>query len=62
MSGLRQIPYAIMKAKHPERIIRHAVSGMMPKTKLGEAQLKRLRIFAESEHDLYAQKPITVEI
>lgn len=62
IGGLREIPYRRMKERHPTRIIEHAVKGMMPKTKLGRAQLKKLRIFAGAEHNLQAQKPIAVEI
>lgn len=62
MSGLREIPYRIMKARKPCYIIEHAVKGMMPKTRLARAQLKKLRIFAGSEHNLAAQQPIHVNI
>ena len=51
-----------MKERKPDYIIRHAVKGMMPKTKLGNAQLKRLRIFASDKHDMEAQQPTTVTI
>ena len=56
MSGLREIPYRTMKARKPGYIIEHAVKGMMPKTRLAKAQLKRLRIFAGAEHDMAAQQ------
>lgn len=62
MSGLRLIPYRVMMARHPEYIIERAVKGMMPKTRLGNAQLKRLRVFAGSEHHMEAQKPIKANI
>ena len=62
IGGLRRTPYRTMKEKQPENIIRHAVKGMMPKTKLGNAQLKKLRIFAGEQHGMQAQKPIAVEI
>ena len=60
--GLRETPFSIMKERKPDYIIRHAVQGMMPKTKLSASQLKRLRIFKGSEHNLHAQKPISVAI
>lgn len=44
-------------AKKPEEILRHAVWGMMPKTRLGRALMKRLRIFAGPEHPHAAQRP-----
>jgi large subunit ribosomal protein L13 len=62
VGGMREIPYRTMQDRKPGYIIEHAVKGMMPRTKLGRAQLKRLRIFAGSEHNLVAQKPIEVNI
>src|SRR5262249_43925385 len=62
MSGLREVNYRTMKARNPEEIIRRAVKGMMPKTRLTEAQMKKLRIFAGEQHDLQAQQPIAVTI
>ncbi len=62
IGGLREVPYRTMKARKPEYIIWHAVKGMMPKTRLGEAQFKKLRVFAGGQHDLEAQKPIPVNI
>ena len=62
IGGLREIPYRVIMEKKPTHIIRQAVQGMMPKTKLAKAQLKRLRIFAGDKHQMQAQKPITVEI
>ena len=62
MGGLRETPYRIMKERKPTFIIRHAVQGMMPKTKLGKAQLKKLRIFVGEEHKQQAQKPLVIEV
>ena len=62
MSGLREIPYRTMQAKKPEYIIEHAVKAMMPRTRLANAQYKRLRVFAGTEHNMTAQKPINATI
>ena len=62
MSGMREVPYRTMKARKPDYIIRHAVKGMMPKTRLTEAQLKKLRIFAGDKHEMEAQQPLSVNI
>lgn len=62
ISGMREIPYRAMKARKPQYIIEHAVKGMMPKSRLGRQQFKKLRIFAGSEHNLSAQQPIKVNI
>lgn len=62
IGGLREIPYRTMKEKNPERIIERGVSGMMPKTRLGKQQLRKLRIFKGEEHTFGAQKPVKVEL
>lgn len=62
MSGMREVPWRIMLARKPDYIIWHAVKGMMPKTRLSEAQMKKLRIFAGGEHAMKAQAPLPVNI
>lgn len=62
MSGLREVPYRTMKARKPEYILEHAIKGMMPKTRLAKGQLSRLRVFAGTEHNMAAQKPIQANI
>jgi large subunit ribosomal protein L13 len=62
MSGMREVPYRVMRQRKPDYIIRHAVKGMMPKTRLTEAQMKKLRIYAGTEHDMQAQAPIPANI
>lgn len=62
MSGLREIPYRTMKARKPQYIIEHAVEGMMPGSRLGRQLSKKLRVFAGPEHNMEAQKPISVNI
>jgi large subunit ribosomal protein L13 len=62
VGGLREIPYLTMQARKPEYIIEHAVKGMMPRSKQANAQLKRLRIFAGTEHNMAAQQPIQTNI
>lgn len=62
MSGLREVPYSVMKSRKPDYIIRRAVKGMMPKTRLAEAQIKKLRIFKDNKHDMDAQQPVSVNL
>lgn len=62
MSGLREIPYRVVKARKPTYILEHAIKGMMPRTRLARHQIRRLRVFAGAEHDLEAQKPIEVNV
>ncbi len=44
--------------KHPERVVTRAVAGMMPKTKLGKAMLRKLKVYAGAEHPHAAQQPV----
>jgi large subunit ribosomal protein L13 len=53
--GLREISLARMKEKHPTRILRSAVRGMLPKTVLGKQMLSRLKIYAGGSHPHEAQ-------
>ena len=46
---------------HPERIIEHAVKGMIPHTKLGRQIIKKLKVYAGTEHPHAAQKPEIIE-
>lgn len=48
--------------RFPDRVILAAVKGMLPKTKLGRAQIKKLRIYAGGEHPHVAQKPKVLEL
>jgi len=56
----REVPYSTMLARKPDYILRHAIHGMMPKTRLGGQQVKKLRIFKGAEHGMQAQNPIPV--
>ncbi len=62
ISGLREVPFETMQARHPDYPITRAVRGMLPKSRLARAQMKRLRVFAGSEHDMQAQSPIPVNM
>ncbi len=62
MSGLREVPYRVMKARKPTYILEHAIAGMMPQSRLAKQQLRKLRIFAGAEHDMTAQQPIPLNI
>lgn len=48
--GLKEITFDKLIKKKPKEVIRHAVSGMLPKNKLRNRRLARLHIFAESKH------------
>jgi len=49
-TGLRATPLGEVRKLHPERIIEHAVSGMLPKNKLRDKMMARLKVFAGEEH------------
>ncbi len=55
--GLKVTPYKVMLAKHPERILRFAVKGMLPKNRIGRRLLTKLRIYAGPHHPHTAQQP-----
>ena|SRR5688500_15316920 len=60
--GIKDATLAEVREKFPERIIEAAVKGMLPKNKLAAERMKRLRIFAGSEHTHTAQTPEKVEV
>ncbi|MFA5801775.1 MAG: 50S ribosomal protein L13 [Thermoleophilia bacterium] len=60
--GLKQRTLAEMMTKRPEHVIRLAVKGMLPKNRLGRAQLKKLKIYAGPEHPHEAQKPKEMQL
>ena len=55
--GLREISARDQLAKHPERVIELAVKGMLPKSKLGKAMAKKLKVYADEQHPHAAQQP-----
>lgn len=59
--GLREITVKDQFAKFPERVIESAVKGMLPKTKLGKAMAKKLKVYADGDHRHTAQKPELLE-
>lgn len=60
IGGLRAIPYQRMLERKPTEILRLAVKGMMPKTKLSDHQMVRLRIFKDENHGFEAQQPVKI--
>ena len=53
--GIKAITLGEMMEKYPERVIEHAVKGMLPNTRLGRAMYKKLKVYAGSEHPHTAQ-------
>lgn len=60
--GLTAISLRDQLARHPDRVIRAAVRGMLPKNSLGRRQLKKLKIYATPNHPHEAQRPKTYEL
>src|SRR6476646_3988829 len=59
--GLRQRTLAEQLERRPEEVIRKAVKGMLPKNKLASAQLRKLKVYAGSEHPHTAQNPVPLK-
>ena len=57
VGGLKETSLKEMLATHPERVVEHAVKGMLPKGPLGRAMIKKLFVYAGPEHKHQAQKP-----
>jgi len=55
--GIKSITLRKQLQKHPERVIEHAVKGMLPRGPLGRRQFKKLKVYAGSEHPHQAQLP-----
>lgn len=62
VGGLKSETFEEAMAKHPERVIEHAVKGMLPKNTLGRAQGMKLKVYAGPEHPHEAQKPRKIEL
>ena len=62
IGGVRETSLREMMAKKPEKVIEHAVIGMLPKGPLGRQMAKKLFVYAGAEHNHQAQKPETLTI
>ncbi len=60
--GLKEIPLAVMLAKHPNRVIEHAVKGMLPHNRLGRQMLRRLKTYPDSTHPHEAQVTASLKV
>jgi large subunit ribosomal protein L13 len=60
--GMKETSYEQMLARKPTEVLRKAVYGMMPKTRLARKQFKKLKIYAGPEHPHAAQDPQTLEV
>src|SRR5262252_6479561 len=60
--GLREERARVVRQKRPERLVEEAVHGMLPKTKMGQAMFRKLKVYAGPDHPHTAQKPMKLEV
>ena len=60
--GLREERAAVVRKQRPTRIVEEAVRGMLPKTKLGDAMYRKLKVYAGADHPHAAQQPQAIEV
>jgi large subunit ribosomal protein L13 len=60
--GLREERAKLVRQRKPERLVEDAVRGMLPKTKLGDAMYRKLKVYAAADHPHAAQKPQALEV
>jgi len=62
MGGLKETNAKDLLVKHPTDLIMNAVKGMLPKNRLGRAQLKKLKVYTGTDHPHAAQQPAALDI
>ena len=60
--GLKSIPFEKLIDKSPEKVIKLAVKGMLPKTPLGRSMFKKLKVYAGAKHPHEAQQPQALQL
>jgi large subunit ribosomal protein L13 len=60
--GLREERARLVRQRKPERLVEEAVRGMLPKTTLGDAMYRKLKVYAGPDHPHAAQKPSKLEV
>ena len=60
--GLREERAKIVRQKDPVRLVEEAISGMLPKTKLGKAMYRKLKVYKAGDHPHTAQQPKKIEV
>lgn len=61
-SGLKEIKASVLRERHPERLIKMAVHGMLPKNNLSRKVFRRLKVYAGAQHPHAAQNPRNIEL
>jgi large subunit ribosomal protein L13 len=60
--GLREERAVDVRKRQPTRLVEEAVRGMLPKTKMGDAMYRKLKVYARADHPHAAQQPKTIEV
>jgi large subunit ribosomal protein L13 len=60
--GLREVRATEVRKARPRRIVEEAVRGMLPKSKLGDAMYRKLKVYEGADHPHVAQKPTAFEV
>jgi len=62
LGGLKSVVLREQLETHPDRVLIHAIRGMLPKNRLGRAMLKKLKVYRGSQHPHAAQQPEPLEL
>jgi large subunit ribosomal protein L13 len=62
LGGLKEERAGSVRTKNPVRLVEEAVRGMLPKTKLGDAMYRKLKVYAGKDHPHAAQQPTAYEV
>ena len=60
--GLSEERAGVVRKRQPIRLVEEAVRGMLPKTKMGDAMYRKLKVYAGADHPQAAQQPKTIEV
>ena len=60
--GLKEVPLERMLERHPERVVELAISGMLPKNRLGRKIIRKLKVYAGPDHPHQAQQPVVEDL
>jgi large subunit ribosomal protein L13 len=60
--GLREDRASVVRKRQPIRLVEEAVRGMLPKTKMGDAMYRKLKVYAGPDHPHSAQQPKKIEV
>ena len=60
--GLREERAGVLRKRRPTRLMEEAVRGMLPKTKMGDAMYRKLKVYASADHPHTAQQPKRIEV